>query len=185
MTTLDGQQHPLALVSDYVLGLLDAEAQGQLERHAAACSTCREAIERERGLFAVVRTTVTSATRPNPARLAALRPTISRKPLSQPALNWQRLAPVTMLLLLILSAVSVQLSGGDRPLNDNLRGFLPVTNTPTATATTPPTATVTALQPVEQPTSAPEAGRPAVPTPEIVALPTPIAALPERAAVTN
>ncbi len=185
MTTFDGQQHPLGLVSDYVLGLLDAEAQGHLERHAAACPTCRAAIEQERGLFAVVRTTVASATRPNPARLAALRPALTRKPAARPVLNWQRLAPVTMLLLLILSALSVQLSGGDRPLNDNLRGFLPVTNTPTATATTRPTATITALQPAEQPTSAPEALQPAAPTPDIVALPTPIAALPVRTAGTN
>lgn len=185
MTTIDGQQHPVALVSDYVLGLLDAEEQAQLERHVAHCPDCLEAMARERNLVAVVRSTVTSASRPNPARLAALRPEMTRKRAGRAAVSWQRLAPVTMLLLLILSTLAVQLSGGDRPLNDNLRGLLPATHTPTATATTQPTATIAAQPPGERPAHAPEAPPLAVLTPEVVVLPTPIAALPDVARATN
>lgn len=185
MTTVETQQqHPLALVSDYVLGLLDADQTAHLERHAAVCPSCREAIERERGLFGTIRATVACATQPSAARLAVLKPTRFGRTTVRPAGKWQRLAPVTMLLLLILSAVSVQLSGGDQPLAGNLRGFLPVTNTPTATATTPPTATIAIQQPAERPTSVPDARMPA-PTPEIVALPTPIAALPDLAKSAN
>lgn len=185
MTTIDRQQHPVALMSDYVLGLLPADERARLERHAASCPACRSAIERERNLFVVVRSTVASASRPNPSRLAALRPAVPHKPAARAAVSWQRLAPVTMLLLLILSAFAIQLSGGDRPLNDNLRGLLPATHTPTATATTQPTATIAAQPPDERPALVPEAQPPAPLTPEIVALPTPIAALPDLARTTN
>lgn len=92
-------EHILSLTTDYALGLLSAEERRRVERHAGQCLTCRAALQRERGLEALVRGTVHQAARPAPGRLAARRPSPIAPRAAVPL--YRRLAPVTMITVLL------------------------------------------------------------------------------------
>jgi anti-sigma factor RsiW len=125
-------EHPLTLLSDYVLGLLPAEERRRVESHARQCPACRLALQRERSVGALVRDAVRSAARPAPGRLLALRPaTPAARPRPLPLF---RLAPATFVAVLLALLL---LFGPARP------SFSPALFGPGVATAAGPTATVT------------------------------------------
>lgn len=111
-------EHARQLIPDYVLGLLSTEERQRVERHTQQCAACREALQRERQLEALVRgavgRAVETAPRPPAARLRALRPA---PPVRAPARHrlYRQLAPATLVMALLALFVQVNWSGSAAP----------------------------------------------------------------------
>lgn len=136
-------EHIQPLIPDYVLGLLAAEAQQRVEQHARQCAACREAIRRERQVETLLRQTVQTAARPQPGRLERLRPAAPRRADLLRAQFNRRLAPVTLIALLIVLGLLAQV-GGWRTFEP---AFAQTASAPTQTSTSThtPTATLAAV----------------------------------------
>jgi anti-sigma factor RsiW len=141
-------EHTLQLLPDYALGLLPAEERRRVESHARQCPACRLALQRERGVEALVRDAVHSAARPAPGRLNALRPAAPAARLRP--LPLYRLAPATLVALLL---ALVLLFGPARPSSSpalfgpgvaTAAGSPAAEATATVTTTHTPTATLAA-----------------------------------------
>ena len=132
------------MAADYALGLLTAEERRRVERHAGQCPACRAALQRERGVEALVRGTLHTAARPAPGRLAALRPAVTARPASRPAAPLlRRLAPMTVATVLV--ALGLWFGRDASPFAPAV--FAGGTPTRMATATQTPTATLAAVDP--------------------------------------
>jgi anti-sigma factor RsiW len=126
-------EHPLALLSDYALGLLPVEERRRVESHARQCPACRMVLQRERRVGALVRDAVHNAARPVPGRLTALRPAVpAALPRPLPLL---RLAPATFVAALLALLL---LFGPGRP------SFSPALFGPGVATAAGPAATATA-----------------------------------------
>lgn len=138
------EQHIQSLIPDYVLGLLPESDRQRLENHTAHCQGCRLALERERAIELHVRQTLQVATQPNAVRLHVLRSNvIPRRPVRSVGILRQ-LAPAMLLLVVLAGALVLQTARvtGDwqLPVPAFYKG-----NTPTATITSTPTATIAGL----------------------------------------
>lgn len=159
--------HILNLAADYALGLLSPEQRRRVERHARQCPDCRDALQRERGLEALVRGAVHQAARPTPGRLSALRPAVVARPAARPRPLHRQLAPVT--LVAILLALGMIFGRGRSPFTPAV--FAGGTPTQTATSTRAPTATLAAIAPALEtathtaPAPAPQSAGPGSPSP--------------------
>lgn len=170
--------HILSLASDYALGLLTAEERRRVERHAGQCPTCRVALQRERGIEALVRGAVHQAARPAPGRLAALRPAAAARPASRrPAPLLRRLAPMSVATVLV--ALGLLFGRDATPFAPAV--FAGGTPTRMATATQTPTATLAAVDPTATEPSlslfrlaAPAAPEPPAASPSYAATPAPL-----------
>ncbi len=136
-------EHITHLLSDYVLDLLPAEARGQVERHAAACSRCRQQLQRERQLTHLVRETMLAAGHITPLRLVQLRPPLRQR--HQPWFtrqSWQKgVAVMAVCLFLFVASLSLHPTYNAHWQN----GAVPSVIAATATITPlPATATQTA-----------------------------------------
>ncbi len=174
------QEHVLPLLSDYVLDLLPSGKRRQVERHAAECAACRTALQTERQLGSLVRTSLQAATEPGNGRLAHLMPAIPRQPARAIWLGRQRqLALVGLLLMLLLGSLGLRYGQGRHGWQPPLPTSVAATATNSATATLAQTMTSTRV--VETAVSTSYASPTAPPTthsaisPTPIPLPTPIA----------
>lgn len=144
---LHSSEHPTKseIFADYVLGLLDSAESQSLEQHAATCDDCRSAIEAERRISQMMRSTVSALPRANQTRLNTLMPAFPKQPRQSSGiwLRWQN--------GLAVAAVFVAMMIGNISLNSGAVGN-GVSSTPapalvanTATATNAPTSTPTQL----------------------------------------
>jgi len=130
------------IVIDYVLGLLPAEAEREVEKHLATCERCRDAVGRERVVAAEVRQTIAAATRPDAGRLQQLMPAAPGRRRHFPLLKqmiWRPAVALALLLVLFLGVLQSDLFLG-QPGSDAILSS-PSATTLVATATTSPTAT--------------------------------------------
>lgn len=142
-------EHIQALIPDYVLGLLDPQTRRAVEAHTLTCAVCSRALARERQLARVIGDTIHDLTRPEPARLRALRPAL---PMHREPRGRVLLAGLTPVVAVVVMLVAGLMSYSGQPLpfaTPLLPGGAVVTNTPTSTATQThtPTATLAALPP--------------------------------------
>lgn len=130
------QQHPSALLSDYVLDLLPATKRKKIERHLAKCDTCLQQVRRERAMARTLRNTLRDTPAVAPQRLAELMPAPPQRqrPLSWKVL-WRPALALSLFLVIFLGGMHVQRYPG---------GALayPSATVLSATATMTPTATV-------------------------------------------
>ena len=181
------QPHVTKQIPDYVLGLLSAEEHLRVERHTLTCADCRLALRHEGEVGRRVQATLAAAGQP-PADLRQFMPAVPAKAAFRPkwrlpatafSLAWpQQLVPLTVILLLLASSLSLYLSE-QRGVWTNPS---PTSLAVTATMTDIPTATITETR-GEQTTKMAKTAVATTPSqPEIVAtpapIPTPIAALP-------
>jgi anti-sigma factor RsiW len=123
---------------DYVLGVLTPLQATEVTQHLAGCARCRQTVHGQRAIGALVRESINSATRPDPAQLRQLMPPIPQK-ISRNgiAANWTtRLAPALLLLLVIVGSLLMTAPESKRPMSIFFAA------TATATSTNTPTATV-------------------------------------------
>lgn len=146
MTTLD-TYHALDKIADYALGLLPAEERERVETHIVNCLTCRQAYEQERRFALAIRQTLHKTTRPEPARLAGLRPAIPVRTSRVAQTSFRYLLPVSLIALLFALGLFIQMAGWS-PLNSTFAPNHTATAsrpTQTATATNTPTATLASV----------------------------------------
>jgi len=134
-------EHPVRLLSDYVLNLLAPGERRHVERHLQRCAHCRKLVQQERAMLNDVRQTLRLATQPPVARLSQLMPPPPRshrhkrlEVLLRPAFAFG--------ILLLLFVGGLHLYGPDP-------ASVPVSVTSTslaATATLTPTSTVEPMQ---------------------------------------
>lgn len=130
------------IVVDYVLGLLPAAEQRELENHLSTCEPCRNAVGRERAAIAAVRQTIAMATRPDAGRMQQLMPPVTRRRWYSPVLDqpiWRPATALALLLILFLGVLQSDLFL-EQPGSDAILSS-PSATTLVATATTTPTAT--------------------------------------------
>ena len=124
---------------DYALNLLPPGQLNLVERHIAGCSSCRQAVGREREVGYLVQNTINGLTQLDSGRLRALMPDPPQKrraPWNHH--GWQRqFAPVMLILTLLFGALLTQRSGP----SGGLPGFVTTAHAATATSTNTPTAT--------------------------------------------
>lgn len=176
------QEHVLPLLSDYVLDLLPGGQRRQVELHAAECAACRQALQAERQLGAVVRASLQAATEPGYGRLARLMPAIP-KPAAPPVYHRARqrqLALVGLLLLLLLGSLGLRYGQGRQGWQPPLPTIVAATATQTSEATATLAEAVTSTRVVETAVStvfaAPTNPTAAHASPTPAPLPTPLAA---------
>ena len=153
--------------TDYVLGLLSAQAKRSFEEHLKSCAECQQAIAFERRLLLATRETL-QTTVPSAAHLQTLRPPLPqsrKKQLFLPALTvWQPImAAVVVFLIALGSFTAVSTSS---PV---------IASTSTATLTQAPTAVATSQGEAVDPMATPPP-----PTPIAQLLPDPMATIPIR-----
>lgn len=169
--------HVTAMIPDYVLDLLGREEQRTVSSHVAACRRCQLAVRRERQILFAVRDTFSSATRPDAARLRALRPEMPRSGSTILPLMHKPLAATLLLLLVILGSLALQTRRNESLWSTTAPGVYAATasatNTPTKAATS--TATQMAQAGSDQPTPEP-LGSPARSSVRAVAAPRPAVA---------
>jgi anti-sigma factor RsiW len=106
---MDKQEHISSLLADYVLDLLPVSERRRVERHAATCATCRQALQQERQPAEWVRSTLVAAGNVDHGRLAHLMPAIPRATAVRPVLRLQRqLALVGLLLVLAFGLLGLR-----------------------------------------------------------------------------
>jgi hypothetical protein len=130
------------LIPDYVLDLLPAEKRQLVEFHAAGCSACRQAIQRERQVGQAVRDTLFHLPRPAANRLNQLRP-----PYQRPRAFFtapRQLAAMALMVLLLLG--SLGLNQANSRANWPAQSPTVLVATETATATTAPTSTLSTVR---------------------------------------
>lgn len=134
------QEHVFTQIPDYVLDLLPRRERQRVEKHAAVCADCRQALQQESHIGSTVRHTILAATQPDRARLAQLMPPPPvRRTRSFFHFIWQKqLAPVALFLLLLAGSLSLHLANKQQPL---WQVPSPTMLAETATMTNAPTAT--------------------------------------------
>ncbi len=139
--------HIDALVDDYTLELLPAEARRSVERHVAGCERCRELLVAERRRTAELAVALGQALAPPADRLRVMWPAVEAaargersRPALPPASSWWlrwRVAFAAFAIGFILLSTLLSSHWG-------LQRWLTETHTPTATAqTASPTASLT------------------------------------------
>lgn len=148
------QEHPSALLSDYVLGLLPAPKLKQIERHLAECDACLQQVRRERAMARALRNTLRDTPLPAQGRLAELMPAPpeSRGPLAWTVL-WRPALALSLFLVIFLGGMHMQQSPGGALAYPSATA-LSVTATRTPTATT---ATESAAEPEAEFQAVPDA----------------------------
>lgn len=125
-------------LQDYVLGLLPPATTEEMAHHVATCSACRRAVQEERAVGELVRSTLSCTARIDESRLRSLKPPMPWLARRQGiAAGWTaRLAPALMLLLLLAGTFVVLATDSER----SMPLFIPATATTVSTHT--PTATI-------------------------------------------
>lgn len=145
MLELSGHPTKSEIFTDYVLGLLDSAETRALEQHAAICDDCRSAIESERRISQLMRSTVATLPRANQTRLNTLMPAIpgQTQRTSSIWLRWQNgLAVAAVFVAMLIGNISLSTNGGVDSVNSTP---IPALIAQTATATNQPTSTPTQL----------------------------------------
>ncbi|MCA9975030.1 MAG: zf-HC2 domain-containing protein [Anaerolineae bacterium] len=129
------EQHVTTQISDYVLGLLAAQARRDVERHMAHCEMCRAALQQERALVQLVRETLDEAIRPNPVRLQQFTPPTLTSRRTRRQLR-HAVAVVTLLLVVFLGNLGLLQSGTAVVYAEPAPALAqPIAGTPTASGT--------------------------------------------------
>lgn len=145
MFELSGHPTKSEIFTDYVLGLLDSAETQALEQHAATCDDCRSAIESERRISHLMRSTVASLPRADKTRLNTLMPAIPGHNRQSRSIwmRWQNgLAVAAVLIAMMIGNISLNGTGNGSSVNSTPAPAL-IANT--ATATNAPTSTPTQL----------------------------------------
>jgi hypothetical protein len=168
------QEHVQSMIADYVLDLLTPVERLHVEEHTAACELCRSALQHEKQLALMISSTLHLATQPGNGRLQAAlyssplplprRPVTGRRRLVIPRISvsgasWAgQLAPLTLVLLLLVSSLWVYLASPADPLRNPAPGYFVATEmAATATATATATSSATSSPVPSPPTSSPVA----------------------------
>lgn len=135
--------HVTDWLGDYVLDLLADTERRQVEAHTAVCTSCHEALQRQRRLGRQVREVVAQAGAVDATALRRLMPGPPRRatPFARLPAAWRpRLAAATLVLVLLLGGAAL------RPHQEHPAswpGLVATSVSATATATRVPTATAT------------------------------------------
>ncbi|MDX1413533.1 MAG: zf-HC2 domain-containing protein [Candidatus Promineifilaceae bacterium] len=141
---------------DYALDLLSPQQLVAVEHHLAQCTSCQQALQHERKIAHLIRSSVSIASRPDVARLRELMPAPpKKKSVYWKRSGWQKqLAPVMLVLFLSIGVFLTQIS---KP-SGSLPAFVSTAYAATATSTNTPTAT-TSVQSVSLEESTMDTGR--------------------------
>jgi anti-sigma factor RsiW len=131
-------------IPDYVLDLLPDSKRNQVEKHAAACPECRQAILRQSQIGQAVRSTLGVVTQPPTGRLGQLMPTArAQRSFFSFGFIWQKqMASLCLFIVLLLGSLSLPLAKQRQAWNGPSPTLLAVT----ATMTEEPTATVAIIK---------------------------------------
>ena len=107
--------HVTDLITDYVLGLLPKVEKEHVTLHISGCADCKSALQQERQIAQLVRSTLSTATQLDNRRLQQLRPDLPSARMSfLGTFAWQKpLAAALLLLLVIVGTIGLQRT--DRP----------------------------------------------------------------------
>lgn len=126
------------LITDYVLDLLSPPERQRVEGHLVTCVACREAVQAERQVGQLVRSSVAMATRPGSSHLARLMPappTLRRFPAFAPV-AWRPLMAVCVLAILFLGGFNLFNGSGSSTWQEPATAMaVTATSYPTVTAT--------------------------------------------------